>query len=158
MNIFDYQENIFKIEDRFLNFEIQHSQYHSAFDNYESEFELQVWENGGRNSCELESIKNFKSTHKDSMCERNYSSSDECVLSLIPFVEGDLDLKILEKLVSHDIQKRGYNATVVDCLDMWDDESNNEEKDDIIRKKQSKSKAQIKALKVEYKKKRNWNK
>lgn len=158
MNIFDSQENILKFEDRFLKFGIPSSQYDFVFSDDRNDFAFLAWEDEEYDFYGLESFRNAKSTNENCLYGNNESSNDDMVPLLTLFVEGWLDVKSLQRLVNYEIRKKGYNATVLECLDMWWDEQSDEDSGDIIRKKQPKSRAQIKALKFEYKKKQKWNK
>lgn len=158
MNIFDSQENIFNFEDRFSNFANSCSQFDFVFNEERTELSLQMWDYMENDFCEQESFRNNRSTNENFISANNDWSSNEWVSSITPFVEGDLDVSILQKLVNFEILKKGYNSTVLECLDMWLELQSDDESSDIIRKKQPKSRAQIKALKVEYKKKKIWSK
>ena len=156
MNIFDYQENMTRFEDRFQRFEIPYVPHSFLFYDEKSEFEFPMGVAIEKNWFEQENINNVKSTYENSD-GRLDSSCDDWNASIEPLNHEDLDIIVLQRMVRDEIKDKGCNAAVLDCLDieLYDED---EEDSNIIRTKHQKSRLQIKALKVEYRKKKIWSK
>lgn len=108
-----------------------------------------------RVSCDQDSVKNNKSTHEYTFSERE--TYNDLTPVTVNFIDSQPDLNQLERIVSSQISEKGYNNVVLDCLDIFE-EDETEEDQDIIRKKQKKSRSQIRALKSEFKRNPNWTK
>lgn len=111
-------------------------------------------------SCDQESVRNNKSTHEHTMSEKASNESPFADLApiTVSFINSQPDLVELEKIVFSQISEKGYNSVVLDCLDIFEEDEDEEEDQYIIRKKQKKSRSQIRALKMELKSRPNWNK
>lgn len=103
--------------------------------------------------------KQARSTHESTSSERREIdyNLDELAPWIVSFIDNQPNLNELEQIVSDQIRDKGYNLVVLDWLDISTKEDS-EENRDIIRKKQKKSRGQIRALKAEFKKRQNWNK
>lgn len=110
---------------------------------------------------DLDSAKNYKSTTNesiDSEREINNYQFDDLSPIVVPFIDNSPNLNELERIVSEQINEKGYNNVVLDCLDMSTEDDFEDEPSEIIRKKQKKSRTQIRALKSEFKKQPYWTK
>ena len=158
MNIFSCEDNIFKFEDRFPKFDFSYLPHDFIFVDDKNEFEFPIIKNVQKTSVEQESLKNMRLAWINSISGRSETTNDEFAPTIVPFIEGVPDINKLEEIVNNEINEKGYNATVLDCLDIDFDDDKEEDWGNIIRKKQQKSRSQIKALKVEYNRKPNWTK
>lgn len=86
------------------------------------------------------------------------SWTDESQPIVVPFEGENPKICELERIINDQITKKGYNNVVLDCLELYSDDECDADNYDIIRKKQQKTKGQIKGLKSEFKKRPNWNK
>ena len=77
---------------------------------------------------------------------------------MLNFINGEPQLIELENIISQKVAKGGYNDLVLDCLDLDDEDDLDIGGCAFIRKKQNKSKKQIRALKSELKKCPDWTK
>jgi Homeodomain len=159
MSIFDLQDNIFKYEEKYPKYEYPYFQHDFIFFDNKSECQSPVLSNIVKKvAVEQESVKNMRLAWVNSLSAKSETTNDEFAPTVVPFVHGAPDIKQLELIVNSEINEKGYNATVLDCLDISFEDNIEEESGDIIRKKQKKSRSQIKALKAEFSRNPNWTK
>lgn len=110
-------------------------------------------------ALDQDSVKQYKSTVESTDSERcaDYHL-DELSPVVVPFIGDKPHLGELERIVNLQILERGYNNVVLDCLDMSTEDEIEEENQEIIRKKQKKSRTQVRALKSEFRKRPHWTK
>ena len=159
MNIFDFQENIFKLDEKYPKYDYPYYQHDFVFFDNKSDCQVPILRNIIQKvPVEQESVKNMRFACENSLSGKSDTTNDEFAPTVVPFVQGAPDIKQLEQIVCSEISEKGYNATVLDCLDISFEDNIEEESGDIIRKKQKKSRSQIKALKVEFSRNPNWTK
>jgi hypothetical protein len=165
MSLFDNnQEFVFKFDDQPvqkyhipIEFTLISQQYESDLQNNIINFKVDHDDSMTcKNSCNQESTFELKYSSTEDIS--NNATSDEITPITLNFVDGEPQISELELIIAQKVAKRGYNDLVLDCLDLDDEDDFDIGNCDLIRKKQNKTKSQIRGLKAELKKRPNWTK
>lgn len=139
-----------------FNFELKGESYFQNVNNFVYHKMDDFEDQDAINKMTNDNTHSFDTTERGSV-KITDPSVDEWAPLVVPFIGNNPDIDVLEKLVNEQISEKGYNNMVLDWLDLnMEDEL--EEETNIIRKKQKKSREQIRGLKKEFKKRQNWNK
>lgn len=130
------------------------------FFDHEKDYDYSTGEPRQGKVFDQDSLKHYRSANESTVSDRCNAEYhyDEFAPIVVPFIDNNPHLGELERIVNMQINEKGYNNVVLDCLDMSTEDEIDSDNQDIIRKKQKKSRSQLKALKAEFKRRPNWTK